>query len=661
MSGQTPKSSTIDTVLEEQRVFNPPERIKETAHIRSYEEYKELYDYSIKEPEAFWAKQAELVDWIKPFKKVYEGDLVEGEHKWYLGGKLNVSANCIDRHINTWRKNKAAIIWQGEKRDETRVLTYNELYNQVCRVANTLKKWGVNKGDRVALYMPMIPELAITMLACSRIGAIHNVVFGGFSADSLRDRINDSGARILITADAGFRRGAYIPLKDNADKALEGCPGVHTCIVVKHTGADINFWTQRDKWWHHEINSPDISSVCPPEAMDSEDPLFILYTSGSTGKPKGVMHTTGGYLVYTSLTMKYIFDLKEEDTFWCTADSGWITGHSYVIYGPLALGATTLMYEGLHNYPNPDRLWQVIEKYRVSIFYTAPTIIRGLMKEDEEWVKKHDLSSLRLLGTVGEPINPEAWVWYHKVVGNEKCAIVDTYWQTETGGVIITPLPGAIPTKPGSAAMPFFGIEPAIVDSNGEECDSKDGGSLIIKRPWPGLMRGVYNAPDRFRETYLTMYPGNYFTGDGARVDEDGYYWLLGRVDDVLNVSGHRLSTAEIESALVSHNKVAEAAVVGYPHDIKGEGIYAYVLLKNNAKASSELRAQLGQHVRKVIGPVASPDKIHIVEQLPKTRSGKIMRRILRKIASGEFEQLGDTSTLSNPESVDELIKTREE
>jgi len=655
------KKGTISSIQEEQRMFYPPNKLQETSHIRNYDQYKKMYDESITDPDGFWAKQAELVDWIKPYKKVYSGDFEEGEHKWYIGGKMNASANCIDRHLATWRKNKAAIIWQGEKRDETRVLTYNDLYNQVCRFSNTLKKWGVKKGDRVAVYLPLIPELSIAMLACSRIGAIHNVIFGGFSADSLRDRINDSGARVLITADAALRKGTLIPLKDNADKALEDCPGIHTCIVVRHTSTDINFWTQRDKWWHQEINAPDISNNCPPETMDAEDPLFILYTSGSTGKPKGVLHTTAGYLVYTSLTMKYVFDLKEEDTFWCTADAGWITGHSYVVYGPLSLGATTVMFEGIHNYPNPDRFWQVIEKYRVNIFYTAPTVIRGLMRENEEWVYKHDLSSLRLLGTVGEPINPEAWMWYYRVVGNEKCAIVDTYWQTETGGIIIAPLPGAIPTKPGSATLPFFGIAPETVDDNGKQCNADEGGSLVIKRPWPGLMKGIYGEPERFKETYLTAFPGTYFTGDGARCDQDGYYWLMGRLDDVLNVSGHRLSTAEIESALVGHPCVAEAAVVRYPHEIKGEGIYAYILLKKNVKHNEHLKNELRRYVRNVIGSIASPDKIHFAEQLPKTRSGKIMRRILSKIASGKYDQLGDITTLADPSVVEALIKNRED
>lgn len=656
----TGKNNTIAILPEEQKMFYPPYQLQARAQLSSYEQYEKMYRQSIEDPVAFWGEQAALVDWVEPWKRVCDGSFEEGEHKWYLGGKLNVALNCIDRHLATWRKNKAAIIWQGEKRDESRTITYNDLYNQVCRFANVLKKWGVRRGDRVAIYLPMIPELAIAMLACSRIGAIHNVIFGGFSADSLRERINDSGARLLITADGGLRRGTLVPLKDNADRALEKCPGVHTCIVVRHTSSDIDFWTQRDKWWHQEIKAPDIEAVCPAEIMDAEDPLFILYTSGSTGKPKGVLHTTGGYLVYATLTMKYVFDLREEDTYWCTADSGWITGHSYVVYGPLSLGATTVMYEGLHNYPNPDRFWQVIEKYRVNIFYTAPTVIRALMRENEEWVHKHDLSSLRLLGTVGEPINPEAWMWYNRVVGKERCAIVDTYWQTETGGIIISPLPGAIAAKPGSATLPFFGIEPMILDANGKECKTGEVGSLVIKRPWPGLMRGVYGAPSRFRETYLSHYPGYYFTGDGALRDEDGYYWLMGRVDDVLNVSGHRLSSAEIESALVGHPTVAEAAVVGYPHEIKGEGIYAYVLLKSHVKPTEDLKNDLRQHVRKAIGAVASPEKIHFAEQLPKTRSGKIMRRILRKIAAGEFAQLGDVTTLADPAVVDELIKHRE-
>ncbi len=655
------KADTIASMMAEQRLFPPSDEFRAKAHLKSLDEYKAIYERSIKDPEGYWAEQAETyVDWFSKWHKVYEGDFKEGIHKWFAGGKLNVSHNCLDRHLNTWRKNKAALIWQGERRDEVRILTYNDLWRQTCRFANVLKKWGVRKGDRVAIYLPMIPELAIAMLACARIGAVHNVVFGGFSSESLRERINDSGAKILITADASIRRGAEVPLKANADKALQGCPTVQTCIVVRRANADIDFWAGRDKWWHREIMAPDISSVCPPEHMDAEDPLFILYTSGSTGKPKGVLHTTGGYLVYCAITMKYVFDLRDEDTFWCTADCGWVTGHSYVVYGPLAMGASSLMFEGLPNYPHPDRFWQVVEKFRVNTFYTAPTVIRALMREGEQWPARNDLSSLRLIGTVGEPINPEAWMWYHKNIGREQIPIVDTYWQTETGGIVITPLPGAIPTKPGSATLPFFGIEPAVVNSQGEECKPNEGGYLVHKRAWPGLMRTVYGAPSRFRETYFTQVPGTYFTGDGARRDEDGYFWLMGRVDDVINVSGHRLGTAEIESALVEHATVSEAAVVGYPHDIKGEGIYAYVTVKADVKPTEELKQELKLHVRKVIGPIAVPDKIHFAKDLPKTRSGKIMRRILRKIAAGEVEQLGDTTTLADPGVVQVLVDTRE-
>lgn len=650
----------IASLKEENRIFFPPDKIRETAYIRNYEQYKKMYDYSIKDPEGFWGEQARLIDWIKPFRKVCGGSLEDGIIQWYLKGKLNVTINCLDRHLGTWRKNKAAIIWQGENSAETRTLTYNDLLNQVSRAANVLKKYGVKKGDRVAIYLPMIPELAVIMLACARIGAVHNVVFGGLSAESLRERINNSGSELLVTADAGIRKGSLVPLKENADKALEGCPQVRTCLVVRRASAGINFKKDRDKWWHEEMNAPDIRAVCSPEVMDAEDPLFILYTSGSTGKPKGVLHTTGGYQVYTTMTMKYIFDLKDEDTFWCTADGGWITGHSYVIYGPLSLGATTLMFEGLPNYPEPDRFWEVVEKHRVNILYTSPTVLRGLMRESEDWLHTHDLSSLRLLGSVGEPINPEVWMWYHKMIGNEKCAVVDTYWQTETGGIIIAPLPGAIPTKPGSATLPFFGIEPMVVDANGRECALGEAGNLVIKRSWPGMMRGVYGSPDRFKETYLSAFPGSYFTGDSARQDEDGYFWLMGRVDDILLVSGHNISTAEIESAMVSHPSVAEAAVVGYPHELKGEGIYVFVMLKNDAQPGPELKKELTKIVRKLIGPIATPDKIQFTEQLPKTRSGKIMRRILRKIADGKFEQLGDTSTLADPGVIDELIKNRE-
>ncbi len=649
----------INLCLEPAEQYDPPAAFQKEAAVNSFAEYQQLYQYSITDPEGFWAEQAELIDWHKKWKKVYSGNFAEGEHKWFVCGKLNISHNCLDRHLDTWRKNKAALIWQGEKRDDYRVLTYNDLWHEVSRFANVLKKWGVTKGDRVAIYLPMIPELVIAMLACARIGAIHNVIFAGFSADSVRERILDSGARLVITADGGIRRGAIVPLKTNVDKALEACPGVHTCIVVRHTNADIDFWTHRDKWWHVEIKAPDIRHDCPRELMDSDDPLFILYTSGSTGKPKGVLHTTGGYMVYAATTMKYIFDIKDTDTFWCTADSGWITGHSYVTYAPLALGATVVLYEGLHNYPTPDRYWQIIERFKVNILYTAPTVLRSLMRESEDWINRHDLSSLRLLGTVGETINPEAWRWYYRQVGKEKCPVIDTYWQTETGGIMISAFPGATPTKPGCATLPFFGIEPAIVDLEGNQVAAGQEGCLVIKRPWPGLMRGVYGAPNRFFDTYLSIFADYYFTGDGARMDEDGYYWLLGRMDDVINVSGHRLGVAEIEGAVTEHASIAEAAVVGYPHAIKGEGIYAYVVLKQDIPASQDLKAAISQYVRARIGAIAMPDKIQFTDQLPKTRSGKIMRRILRKIAAGAFDQLGDTTTLAEPAVIDELIKHR--
>lgn len=657
MNESTKKLDSI--LIEENPLFDSPAEFKNRANLKSMEDYQALYDYSISDPDGFWAKEAMELDWIREWKKVYSGNLSEGDHKWFVGGKLNVAYNCIDRHLATWRKNKVALIWQGERRDDVRLYTYHELWHRVCLFANVLKKWGVGKGDRVAIYLPMIPEMTIAMLACARIGAIHNVVFAGFSADSLRDRILDAGARLVITADGAIRRGAKVLLKDNVDKALKSCPGVHTCIVVRHAHADIDFWTNRDKWWHTEIQAPDISTNCPLEVMDADDPLFILYTSGSTGKPKGVLHTTGGYLVYAATTMKYIFDLKEDDTFWCTADSGWITGHSYLVYAPLALGASIVMYEGSHNYPNPDRFWQIIERHKINIFYTAPTVIRSLMRESNEWINKHDLSSLRLLGSVGEPIGSEAWLWYHKVVGKERCPIVDTYWQTETGGIIISSIPGAVPTKPGSATVPFFGIVPKILDTQGNEAEGTGEGCLVMARSWPGMMREVYNSPNRFYETYLSTFPGYYFTGDGARRDKDGYYWLLGRVDDVINVSGHRLGTAEIESAITEHSAVAEAAVVGYSHPIKGEGIYAFVILKSDATKSDELRNSIKQSVRRIISPIATPDKVQFAEDLPKTRSGKIMRRILRKIASGELEQIGDITTLADPNVVSELIKYR--
>ncbi|HEX8949812.1 MAG TPA: acetate--CoA ligase, partial [Dissulfurispiraceae bacterium] len=575
------------------------------------------------------------------------------------GGKLNVSYNCLDRHVNSPTRNKAAIIWEADG-GEYRTFTYQQLYMEVNRFANVLKKHGVKKGDRVTIYLPMIPELVISMLACSRIGAIHSIVFGGFSSQALRDRIQDCKAKLVITADRGMRGGRQVPLKANCDSALQECPTVEKVIVVKRTDG-IDMEPKRDLWWHEEMAASDIANYCEPEQMDAEDPLFILYTSGSTGKPKGVLHTTGGYLLYVHMTFKWIFDYHDEDIHFCTADIGWVTGHSYITYGPLSAGATSLMFEGIPTYPNPGRFWDICDKHKVSIFYTAPTAIRALMREGEQWVNNHDLSSLRILGTVGEPINPEAWMWYHVNVGKEKLPIVDTWWQTETGGILITPLPGAMTLKPGSATRPFPGVVPKVLKDDGSPAGANEGGKLVIEKPWPGMLRGTYGDPEnkRMKEVYFSMFAGKYFTGDGARVDEDGDFWLMGRIDDVINVSGHRLGTAEVESALVSHETVAEAAVVGYPHDIKGEGIYVYVTLKEGHQPSDELKKILIGHVRSVIGPIASPDKLQFAPGLPKTRSGKIMRRILRKIAHGDVENLGDTSTLADPTVVNDLLKGR--
>jgi len=647
----------VESVYQERRVIYPSREFVEKAHLKTMEEYKALYRRSIEEPEAFWTVMAEKhLDW---FKK-WDGPVEEYSFKediyirYFVGGKLNAAYNCLDRHLKTWRRYKAAIIWQGEPLEESKTYTYHELHREVCKFANVLRGLGIKKGDTVTMYLPMIPELPIAMLACARIGAIHSVVFGGFSADSLKDRILDCRAETLITSNYGYRSGRILESKRNADAALESCPEVKQCIVVKRMEKETPMVEGRDYWWHELM--ADASPKCEPESMDSEDPLFILYTSGSTGKPKGVLHTTAGYLLYTLLTMKYVFDYRDEDVFWCTADIGWVTGHSYIVYGPLALGATSLMFEGIPNYPEPDRFWEVVEKYGVNIFYTAPTAIRAIMRSGDDWVKGRNLSSLRLLGSVGEPINPEAWMWYYTVVGKERCPIVDTWWQTETGGHLITPIPGAMPMKPGSASLPFFGVQPVIMRMDGKEADVNEGGHLCIKKAWPGFMRTVYGDPDRFKEQYFVQYPGLYFTGDGARKDEDGYFWLMGRVDDVINVSGHRMGTAEVESALVSHPAVAESAVVGYPHDIKGQGIYAFVVLKENREPSDELRKELANHVRKEIGPIATPDKIQFADALPKTRSGKIMRRILRKIAEGQIDQLGDTTTLADPEVVDRLI-----
>ena len=564
-------------------------------------------------------------------------------------------SNCLDRHTLGPRKNKAAIIWQGEKEEEVVTLTYQQLLNEVCKFANVLKSKGVQKGDRVSIYMPMVPELAIAMLAIARIGAVHSIVFGGFSSESLRDRINDSNCKVLITADGNHRGGKPVNLKVNADMALEKGGPVESVIVVKRSGSEVEMVEGRDFWYHEEMAKASL--FCEPTWMDAEDPLFILYTSGSTGKPKGVLHTTGGYLVFAAMTHKYIFDIHEEDTYWCTADIGWITGHSYIVYGPLCNGTTTLMFEGIPTYPQPDRFWQIVEKFKVSIFYTAPTAIRSLMREGEKWPKSRDLSSLRLLGSVGEPINPEAWIWYHNNIGQGKCPIVDTWWQTETGGILISPMPGATQTKPGSATKPFFGIEPAIFKEDGTEAAVNEGGYLVIKKPWPGIMRTVYGQHDRFKDIYWSKFPGHYFTGDSARMDKDGYVWIMGRVDDVIKVSGHRIGAAEVESALVSHPKVAEAAVVPVPHDIKGEAIYAYVTLKSGVEETDQLKKDLVMHVRRMVGPIASPDTIQFASAMPKTRSGKIMRRILRKIASGQAEELGDVSTLADPSVVGKLVE----
>ena len=652
------EEKAITSMMAEKRVFSPPEELSEGAYIKDLDEYREVYQRSVDDPEGFWAEIAEQLDWYKKWDKVLVEDFKEAKHEWFVGGKLNVCYNCIDRHLMTWRKNKAALVWEGDIGD-SKTLTYGELYYHVCKFANVLKKHGVKKGDRVAIYVPMVLELPIAMLACARIGAIHSVVFGGFSADALRDRILDSGARALICADGYYRGGRIIRSKDNANEALESCPEVKDAIVVKRADIEVEMQPGRDYWWNDEMAAEDIKPQCEPEVMDAEDPLFTLYTSGSTGKPKGVLHTSGGYLAYTYQTFKWIFDVKEEDTYWCTADIGWVTGHSYIVYAPLAFGATSLMFEGVPSYPHPDRFWEIVEKYRVNIFYTAPTALRAIMREGDEWPNKHDLSSLRILGTVGEPINPEAWMWYYNVIGKGKCPILDTWWQTETGGILISPLPGATPVKPGSATLPFPGVQPAILREDGSRVSVNEGGYLVIKKPWPGLMRRVYGDPERFKNTYFIKYPGVYTTGDGARTDEDGYYWLMGRIDDVINVSGHRIGTAEVESALVSHEKVAEAAVVGMPHEIKGQGIYAYVTLNVGVAKTEELKKELVAHVRKEIGPLASPDKIQFTDALPKTRSGKIMRRILTKIAADKVDELGDTSTLADSSVVEGLVRER--
>ncbi|MGE0887364.1 MAG: acetate--CoA ligase [Blastocatellales bacterium] len=642
----------INSLLKEDRVFTPSTEFSASAHIKSREEYDQIYKRSVENPEGFWAEIASELHWFKPWERVLEWN--EPFAEWFVGGQINLSYNCLDRHLTTWRKNKAAIIWEGEPGDQ-RTLTYQQLHREVCKFANVLKKLGVEKGDRVAIYMPMVPELPVAMLACARIGATHSIIFGGFSAEALKDRINDAQAKAVITADGGYRRGAPLPLKPAVDDAIKDCPSVKQVVVVERCKNKVHMEAGRDHWYHQLMETA--SDVCPAEPLDAEHPLYILYTSGTTGKPKGIVHTTGGYSVHTYITSKWVFDLREEDTYWCTADIGWVTGHSYIVYGPLQNGATSVMYEGAPNTPDFGRFWSIVERHKVNILYTAPTAIRTFIKWGEQWPLKYDLSSLRLLGSVGEPINPEAWMWYHKIIGKERCPIVDTWWQTETGGILITPIPGAIPTKPGSATLPFPGIVPDIQTREGESVGKGQGGFLVITRPWPGMLRTIYGDPDRFKRQYWSDIPGCYFTGDGARRDEDGYFWLMGRVDDVINVSGHRLGTMEVESALVSHPAVAEAAVVGRPDDIKGQAVSAFVTLESGHKASDELKEELRKHVAKEIGAMAKPDDIRFTDMLPKTRSGKIMRRLLRDIASG-VQTVGDTTTL---EDFSVLAKLRED
>ena len=662
-------SSSIESILHETRIFKPAKTFSSKANIGSMAQYKKMYDESIKRPEKFWAAQAknELV-WFKPWKNVLQWK--EPFAKWFEGGELNASYNCLDHHLGTVIANKAAIIWEGEpdsvsKPGEQRVITYKQLHREVCLFANVLKRNGIKKGDRIIIYLPMVPEAVVAMLACSRIGAVHSVVFGGFSAHSVADRIQDCQAKLVITADGGYRRGMIVQLKKNVDEALKLTDesgqhlgkSVEKVIVLRRAYNEIHIEEGRDVWWHRELEyvTPD----CAPENMGSEDPLFILYTSGSTGKPKGIFHTTAGYLLGAKLTSRYVFDLQETDVYWCTADVGWVTGHSYVVYGPLANGATTLLYEGAPNFPEPDRFWRIIAKYGVTVLYTAPTAIRAFMKWGEEWPKKHNLTSLRLLGSVGEPINPEAWIWYHEVIGGKRCPIVDTWWQTETGSIMITPLPGATPTKPGTATLPFFGVLPEVVDDHGKPVPPNTGGKLIIRRPWPSMLRGIWGDPKRYKDVYWNEVKNAYFTGDGCRQDKDGYFWIVGRIDDVLNVAGHRIGTAEIESALVSNHKVAEAAVVGRPDDLKGQAVVAFVTLKSGVKATNDLREDLRLHVAKEIGSIAKPDDIRFAEALPKTRSGKIMRRLLKQIASGN-EIKGDTTTLEDLSVLTRLSQSEE-
>ncbi|HVS80501.1 MAG TPA: acetate--CoA ligase [Pyrinomonadaceae bacterium] len=648
-------TTNIESILHEERVFHPPTAFAEQAHIKSVQELEELRAEASADPEKFWARFAESeLHWFKKWDTVLKWELPHAQ--WFVGGKINISDNCLDRHLSSWRRNKAALIWEGEPGD-TRTFTYQQLHTEVCRFANVLKRMGVEKGDRVALYMPLIPELAISMLACARIGATHSVVFGGFSSTALIDRINDAQCKLVVTADGGWRRGNEVKLKAAVDEALKDTPSVKGCIVVRRTGSRVHMESGRDHWWHELIETVDAN--CPAEELDSEHPLFILYTSGTTGKPKGILHTTGGYLLQAHLTTKWIFDIKDEDIYWCTADIGWVTGHSYVVYGPLSNGATALMYEGAPNWPEPDRFWRIVEQHKVNILYTAPTAIRAFIKWGEQWPLKHDLSTLRLLGTVGEPINPEAWMWYHRIIGRERCPIVDTWWQTETGGIMITPLPGATPTKPGTATKPFPGVEADVMTRDGESVGPNEGGYLVIKKPWPGMLRTIYGDDERYREQYWSQIEGVYFAGDGARRDQDGYFWIMGRIDDVINVAGHRLGTAEIESALVSHEAVAESAVVARPDDLKGSAIIAFVTLEGGRTPTDPLKEELRQHVAKEIGALARPDEIRFADALPKTRSGKIMRRLLREIAtSGSVA--GDVTTLEDF-SVLEKLRAEEE